>query len=111
MRRAITITTILFLLLVLVTGTGGCEFHSYPHEEVYFPAPTHSIVIAYDDYYYDDYYYDDYCYELPFDYCCAYYEYYDRPFTNSYEVCKITDCMDYHTNEWYFEGEECWHEQ
>ena len=99
MSRAITIITTLLFLLTLM----GCEVHTYPgrgysskwHNSTYTVA-THSVQ------------HKDYCYELPFDYCCAYHDY---SFKNNYIlVCKVTECYDYNTYEWYYEGEECWYE-
>ncbi len=107
MKRAITtITTLLFLLTLM-----GCEVHTYPGRGYgsskwqTSSSSYHTSTVKLGGH---QTYNNDYCYELPFDYCCAYYEY-----TYEYSgllVCKVTECYDYHTYEWYYEGEECWYE-
>ena len=113
MKRIVFIISLLFY--------GGCEIHNYPdgHTMYKFPEPEVAIVfepepevvvieswqptpVIYNDCL-DEY--CDYCYEMPFDFCCAYYEYYGY-----HEVCKMTECLDYYTDEWYYQGEECWYE-
>ena len=92
MKRAITIMTCLFLLMLV-----GCEIHSYPSDEVvlYTTKPSGAIIV-------DSYH--EYCYELDHVDCCVYYDYY-----NTGEICEVEECYHYITQDWY-EGELCWYE-
>ena len=85
----------------------GCEMHTYPgkgygsNKWQTSSSSYHNSTLVLGSY---SMHHKDYCYDLPFDYCCAYYDYYGK------EVCKTTECYDYNTYEWYYEGEECWYE-
>lgn len=76
----------------------GCEIrHAPTGKPVFVVEAGTSVVVGKNKH-------TDYCYDSDYDYCCVYYENYAN-----YEVCKTTECLDYHTDEWYFESEQCWY--
>ena len=86
----------------------GCEIHHAPSGKPVFVMKTEPPVVVMEtqeEIIYVQHDYQDYCYELPYDFCCAYYDHYSFG-----EVCKMTECLDYHTDEWYWQSEECWYE-
>jgi hypothetical protein len=91
------ITTTAFLFLLALLASGGCEVHSHS-------CPRSMVETVVHDH---EYGYEEYCYDsdYPYEYCCVYYDYY-----SNHEVCEATECIDYNTDIWYYEGEECWYD-